>query len=62
MFKKYFEKRRNFICPGCGTKITMKFLPWLLVPKFCDNWRAVKCPNCKKRYWMHYFEMEDETK
>lgn len=57
IFKKYFEKRNTFICPMCGHKIVYHSIwDWLACPHWLDEYRWIKCPECKTRYWMKRVE------
>ena len=52
-YKKYFENRRHFKCPECGTHFSLTFWQWILT---CHNdisrHRYVKCPYCKIHHWL----------
>lgn len=53
MFKKYYQKRRAFVCPNCGHKIIFySVVKWIAQLHLFDIWRYIKCPNCGKRSWM----------
>lgn len=53
MFKKYYKKRRAFVCPNCNSGLVfMSFWKWLFRPHLFDIWRYIKCPNCGKRSWI----------
>lgn len=51
--KNYFKKRNKFTCPKCGHNFEVTaFWDWLAAPHLFDEFRYVKCPNCKEKRWM----------